>query len=135
MQTPAATGGEVLLLRAGEWRRLPVAAAAGGNKLPSSWSTHTTLPVGDALLCWANPYPGLILADVLAASPTPGRLRHHRRRGEVRECLPALLLRRRRRHPLPGLSPRLHHHRLDAAHGRHGVAPSEFEEGLATDGD
>ncbi|KAL6870876.1 hypothetical protein ACP4OV_014724 [Aristida adscensionis] len=71
--TVGPAGGEVLLLRAGEWRRLPVAAGGGGGKLPSSWSTHTTLPVGDALLCWANPHRGLILADVLAARPT---LRH-----------------------------------------------------------
>ncbi|KAL6598098.1 hypothetical protein ACP70R_046519 [Stipagrostis hirtigluma subsp. patula] len=68
-----ASGGEVLLLRAGEWtvKRLPVTATRG--KLPSSWSTHTTLPVGDALLCWADPYRGLIFADVLDDSPT---LRH-----------------------------------------------------------
>ncbi|KAL6598041.1 hypothetical protein ACP70R_046462 [Stipagrostis hirtigluma subsp. patula] len=68
-----ASGGEVLLLRAGEWavKRLPVTATRG--KLPSSWSTHTTLPVGDELLCWADPYHGLIFADVLGDSPT---LRH-----------------------------------------------------------
>ncbi|KAL6600292.1 hypothetical protein ACP70R_045092 [Stipagrostis hirtigluma subsp. patula] len=70
-----ASGGEVLLLRAGEWtvKRLPVTATRGKLPFSCSWSTHTTLPVGDALLCWVDPYRGLIFADVLDDSST---LRH-----------------------------------------------------------
>ncbi|KAL6653273.1 hypothetical protein ACP70R_008851 [Stipagrostis hirtigluma subsp. patula] len=64
---------ELDLLRSGKWRvRRPQVSHDDGtdlNPVMCSWRTHTAVPVGDRLLCWADMSQGLIFSDVFDESP------------------------------------------------------------------
>ncbi|KAL6658425.1 hypothetical protein ACP70R_004011 [Stipagrostis hirtigluma subsp. patula] len=71
--TPRQKVAELLLLRSGKWSTMRPLISHGdgkaGERLPSSWTTTTTVAVGDRLLCWADSSRGLLLCEVYDDDP------------------------------------------------------------------
>jgi hypothetical protein len=128
---------DLCLFRSGEWsvKRVQIRfrdASEVPGEFPSLW--NAVVPVGDGLLCWVYLWHvGVVLCDVFEETPRlqylrlpweraaikPERVCHcWRRRAQVRQHLPPLLLWRRRCLQLRTFFSRLHNPNLDDEDGQ-----------------